>query len=157
MKLPSFFWCTVANVQTVLVVDDDELLARMISEFLVGKGFHVWTARDGLQGYSSYRRCQTEMVVTDIEMPHLDGFDMMRCIRTINPSVKTIYMSAAPTQYRGALIMEAQKFAAATLRKPFVGMELLNILLSASDKVTPVLPRYELSGDEKKLVWKEAG
>jgi hypothetical protein len=33
----------------------------------------------------------------------------------------------------------------------------LNILLSASDKVTPVLPRYELSGDEKKLVWKEAG
>ena len=86
----------MANVQTVLVVDDDELLARMISEFLVGKGFHVWTARDGLQGYSSYRRCQTEMVVTDIEMPHLDGFDMMRCIRTINPSVKTIYMSAAP-------------------------------------------------------------
>jgi hypothetical protein len=53
--------------------------------------------------------------------------------------------------------MEAQKFAAAVLRKPFVGMELLKILLSAGDKVTPVLPRYEWSRDENKLVWKEAG
>ena len=88
---------------------------------------------------------KTGMVVTDIEMPQLDGFDMMRCIRTINPSVKTIYMSGAPTQYRRSLTAEAQKFGAAVLRKPFVGMELLNFLLSASEKVSPMPARYESS------------
>ena len=129
----------------------------MIGELLIGEGYDVWTARDGLHGYSSYRQSQTQTVVTDIEMPQLDGFEMMGCIRTINPSVKTIYMSGAPTQYRRTLIKEAQKFGAAVLRKPFVGMDLLNILLSAGEKVTPVLPKYEWSRDEKKLVWKEAG
>jgi len=132
----------VENLQTVLVVDDDELLARMISELLIGEGYKVWTARDGLQGYSSYRQFQTGMVVTDIDMPLLDGFDMMRCIRTINASVRTIYMSGAPpTQYRRLLAVEAQKFGAAVLRKPFYGMELLNFLVSTSEKVPPLLPR----------------
>jgi CheY-like chemotaxis protein len=152
--LPGSFWCTVASLKSVLVVDDDELLGRMISELLRGEGYQVWTAHDGIQGYSTYRQSQTDVVVTDIEMPRLDGFGMMNCIRTLNSSVKTVYMSGAAAQYRRALIMESQAFGAPVIRKPFIMMDLLEVLLSVGEKLPPVSPETS-SCDE--LVWKEAG
>jgi hypothetical protein len=59
------------------------------------------------------------MVVTDIDMPELDGFEMMRCIRAINPRARAVYMSGAPEQYRRTLVSEAQNFGTPVLRKPF--------------------------------------
>jgi len=149
--------CIVLSPQTILVVDDDELLARMVGELLRGEGYQVWTARDGLQGYSSYYQHQAQTVVTDIDMPELDGFEMMRCIRAINPAAKVIYMSGAPEQYRRTLLKEGQIFGAGVLRKPFEGIELLKLIPSfASEKIKPDSYKYEWSPDQKKFVWKEA-
>jgi len=144
----------VARLKSVLVVDDDELLGCMISELLRAEGYQVWTAHDGIQGYSTYSQFQTEVVVTDIEMPRLDGFGMMTCIRTLNPLVKTIYMSGAAAQHRRTLIMEAQEFGAPLLRKPFVTMDLLDMMFSLSEKLPLVLPQ---SSSRDEPVWKEAG
>lgn len=145
------FWCIVLNPQTILVVDDDELLARMVGELLRGRGYQVWTARDGLQGYSSYYQHQAETVVTDIDMPELDGFEMMRCIRAINPRARAIYMSGTPEQYRRTLVSEVQNFGATALRKPFEEIELLKLIQSlAGEKTKPGSP------DQKRFVWKEA-
>jgi CheY-like chemotaxis protein len=143
----------VLNPQTILVVDDDELLARMVGESLRGEGYHVWTARDGLQGYSNYYKHQAEMVVTDIDMPQLDGFEMMRSIRAINPRARAIYMSGAPEQYRRTLVSEAQNFGATVLRKPFGEMELLKIIQSLTRSGSE---NFEWSPDQRKFVWKEA-
>jgi CheY-like chemotaxis protein len=143
-------WCIVLNPQTILVVDDDELLAGMVGEALRGEGYEVWTARDGLQGYSSYYKHQAEMVVTDIDMPELDGFEMMRCIRAINPRARAIYMSGAPEHYRRTLISEAQNFGATVLRKPFEEIELLKLIQAlAGEKTLPGSP------DHKRFVWEE--
>jgi DNA-binding response OmpR family regulator len=147
----------VMNPQTILVVDDDELLARMVADFLRGEGYQVWTAGDGLRGYSSYYQHQAETVVTDIDMPELDGFEMMRCIRAINPCARAIYMSGAPEQYRRTLVSEAQNFSATVLRKPFAGIELLKLIpWFAGEKTKPDSHRYEWSPDQKKFVGKEA-
>ena len=143
--------------QTILVVDDDELLARMVAELLRVDGYEVWTARDGLQGYSSYYQHQAQTVVTDIDMPELDGFEMMRCIRAINPCARAIYMSGAPEQYRRTLVTETQNFGAAVLRKPFEDVDLLKLIQSlASENTKPGSHRYEWSPDQKRSVWKEA-
>jgi CheY-like chemotaxis protein len=122
----------VLNPHTILLVEDDELLGRMIAEFLRGEGYHVRTARNGLDGYLSYYHDQTGTVVTDIEMPELDGFEMMDCIRDINPSVNTIYMSGAAERYRETLAAEAVKFGAAVLRKPFASSDLLKLIICSS-------------------------
>jgi CheY-like chemotaxis protein len=150
------FWSIVLSQQTILVVDDDELLARMVAELLRVEGYEVWTAHDGLQGYSSYYQHQAQTVVTDIDMPELDGFEMMRCIRAINPCARAIYMSGAPEQYRRTLVTEAQDFGAGVLRKPFEGIELLKLIPSfASEKIKPGSYKYEWLPDQKKFVWKE--
>ena len=141
------------NPQTILVVDDDELLARMVGESLRGEGYQVWTARDGLQGYANYYMHQAETVVTDIDMPQLDGFEMMRSIRAINPRARAIYMSGAPEQYRRTLVSEAQNFGTPVLRKPFGEMELLKIIQSLTRSGSE---NFEWSRDQKRFVWKEA-
>jgi CheY-like chemotaxis protein len=146
----------VLSQQTILVVDDDESLARMVAELLLVEGYEVWTAHDGLQGYSSYYQHAAQTVVTDIDMPELDGFEMMRCIRAINPCARAIYMSGAPEQYRRTLVTEAQDFGAGVLRKPFEGIELLKLIPSfASEKIKPGSYKYEWLPDQKKFVWKE--
>jgi CheY-like chemotaxis protein len=142
--------------QTILLVDDDELLAQLIAELLRGEGYQVWTARNGLDGYSSYYRYQPAIVVTDIEMPELDGFEMMRCIRAINPSVDTIYMSGAAERYRESLLAEAQKFGAAVLRKPFAGPDLLKLITFSSCETARIRSSSTYGRLGGHSAWKEA-
>jgi YesN/AraC family two-component response regulator len=58
-------------------------------------------------------------------MPELDGLEMIRCIRTINPNVKAIYISGAISQYREALSTEGKEYGALVLNKPFSRKDLL--------------------------------
>jgi CheY-like chemotaxis protein len=128
--------CIVSKALGILVVEDDELLARMLSDLLREAGYEVWTAYNGMDGYSRYYQHQAATVVTDIDMPGLDGFEMMHYIRFINPSTKAIYISGAPERYQQTLISEGQKFGAVVLRKPFKGQDLLSAILPSECAMT---------------------
>jgi CheY-like chemotaxis protein len=135
----------------ILVVDDDELLAKMVAELLREEGYEVWTAGNGLDGYASYYQHQVETVVTDIDMPELDGFEMVRCIRAINPAVGTIYTSGAPEHYHGTLVTEAQKFGATVPRKPFALIDLVKLIPpSIREKAKQELASDDSSTDREK-------
>jgi CheY-like chemotaxis protein len=112
----------------VLVVDDDENLGQIMAETLIAAGYEVQTADDGLHGYLRYLEQQPEIVLTDIQMPELDGLEMMRCIRAINPNVKAIYISAAISRYREALLSEGKEYGALVLNKPFSRNDLLDLM-----------------------------
>lgn len=107
------------NPRSALVVDDNEELAMLVAIMLRRKGFEVRIASNGLHGYASYFREPTDLVVTDIQMPELDGVEMMRCIRAINPNVRAVYMSGARSRYQSELEQEQREFAAKVLDKPF--------------------------------------
>ncbi|HUC99335.1 MAG TPA: response regulator [Candidatus Polarisedimenticolaceae bacterium] len=109
----------------VLVVDDDENFGQIMAETLTAAGYEVQTADDGLHGYLRYLDQQPEIVLTDIQMPELDGLEMMRCIRSINPNVKAIYISGAISQYQEALRTEGEEYGALVLNKPFSRKDLL--------------------------------
>jgi CheY-like chemotaxis protein len=116
------------RAESVLVVEDDEGLAQVLALALRAEGFDTRTAHDGIHGYTSYLQHPTDWVVTDIQMPQLDGIGMMQCIRTINPRVRTVYMSAAVEAYRGPLERETKQFAAKVLHKPFSRSNLIEHL-----------------------------
>jgi len=117
--------------QTALVVDDDESLAQIVALILCTEGFEVQTAHDGVDGCCTYFRNPTDWVVSDIQMPRLDGLGMMQCIRTRNPRVKTIYMSGEVEKFRSALQQEAQEFGAKVLPKPFSRARLIEQICDA--------------------------
>ena len=133
--------------KSVLVVEDDDSLAQVLALALRAEGYEACTARDGIHGYNSYFHHPTDWVVTDIQMPQLDGIGMMQCIRTINPRVRTVYMSGAVDEYRAPLERETKQFAARVLRKPFSRsclIEQLNTEPGGSpDKPDKVRERHE--------------
>jgi DNA-binding response OmpR family regulator len=68
-------------VRTILVIDDDERLRGLVAEYLGGRGFTVVTAEDGERGLDMIRTIPIDMVVLDVMLPGLDGFEVMREIR----------------------------------------------------------------------------
>ena len=66
----------------VLVVDDSEVTRAILSRTLRGAGFEVIEARDGVEGAVLALRERPAVVVTDLEMPTLDGFPLLRLLKT---------------------------------------------------------------------------
>lgn len=127
----------VSRGESVLVVEDDESLAQVLALALRAEGYEAHTAHDGIHGYDCYSHHPTDWVVTDIQMPQLDGIGMMQCIRTINPKVRTVYMSGAADEYWGPLERETKQFAAKVLRKPFSRRHLIEQLSGKSNDGPP--------------------
>ncbi len=129
----------MAFEKTALVVDDEEKIAEMVAAVLRVEGFQVCTATSGLQGYSSYFCDPTRWVVTDVEMPGLDGIEMVQCIRVLNPEVKVIYMTGAIDAHRVALEKEGRDYAANILRKPFSYNALVSQITAPQNSISELL------------------
>ena len=63
---------------SVLIVDDDPVVRRMLQLSFESEGFDVLTAGDGMEGLESMRSSKPNVVVLDIMMPKLDGMKVMR-------------------------------------------------------------------------------
>ncbi len=121
----------------ILIVDDNHSFAAVIKEALEEAGFETISARDGLEGYSSYLQFQPDIIITDIQMPGVSGLAMMEHIRTHNPHVKTIYMSGDIAPYESSLREEQKKYQADFFEKPFSFDTLKKFLLAIVPKGMP--------------------
>jgi DNA-binding response OmpR family regulator len=68
-------------VQTILVIDDDASLRALLEEYLQGRGFAVAGASDGPTGLARLRAGGVDLVVLDVMLPGMDGFEVCRAIR----------------------------------------------------------------------------
>ena len=66
----------------ILLVDDDRQLCEMLSEYLSADGFEVAAVHDGQAGVNEARSGAFDVIVMDITMPVIDGFEALRRIRT---------------------------------------------------------------------------
>ena len=110
----------------ILIVDDNQSLATVIRYILEHEGYEVSSALNGLEGYSAYFQFRPDLVITDIQMPGENGFELMNHIRKRDPSVKTIYMSGNLDQFYSLIEEEKRKFHINVLRKPFFMDDLIN-------------------------------
>jgi DNA-binding response OmpR family regulator len=62
----------------ILVVDDDPDIRDVLEELLVGEGFEVVTANDGLEGLEAIKRENPDLMILDLLMPGLDGFGVCK-------------------------------------------------------------------------------
>jgi DNA-binding response OmpR family regulator len=66
---------------TVLVVDDELKIARLIRDYLEKAGFVVATASDGKGAIASARQLKPDLIVLDLGLPNIDGLDVIRALR----------------------------------------------------------------------------
>lgn len=109
-------------MQTLLVIDDDPDLAALVAEYLGGRGFAVETAGDGKAGLERLRGAGIDLVILDVMMPGLDGFEVLREIRR-DASTPVIMLTARGEDLDRIVGLELG--ADDYLSKPFNPRELL--------------------------------
>lgn len=82
---------------TVLVVEDDDAIRSLMARMLTILGYWAVTATNGLEGVDMFLadKDRFDLVVTDLQMPVLDGYETVREIRKARPQTPVVCMSAA--------------------------------------------------------------
>jgi two-component system, OmpR family, response regulator AdeR len=77
----------------VLVVEDDEDIASLLERYLARAGYRTTKASNGLSALTQVQRLQPDLIVLDIGLPDIDGFDLLTKVRA-NSNVPVIFLSA---------------------------------------------------------------
>ena len=112
----------------VLIVDDNVALASMVQEIIENENYRARTARDSEDGYLTYLHFRPDLVITDIQMPGKNGFELMKDIRMHNPKIRAIYMSSYISRFRSLLEEEKKRYHAGFLKKPFSNVDLIGLV-----------------------------
>ena len=72
---------TIPAVKTVLVVDDEPEIVRLVRDYLEHGGFTVLAAADGVQALRAVRTAPPDLVILDLGLPGMDGLDVLRSLR----------------------------------------------------------------------------
>ncbi len=81
----------------ILLVDDEEGIVEGLKEYLDEKGFHVETASSGMAALDVIKSYDPDLMILDIRMPGVDGFEVCRRIREIDTKIGIIFMTALDT------------------------------------------------------------
>jgi CheY-like chemotaxis protein len=83
------------QVTDIVVVDDNQMLLRVISEIFKERGYPVRTATNGFGALAQIRRKVPHVLVSDLNMPGMSGFELLSVVRRRFPEIVTIAMSGA--------------------------------------------------------------
>lgn len=122
---------------TVLVVDDEPRIARLVADYLQQAGFRVVEAGDGNQALEEFRQRQPDLIVLDLGLPGLDGLDVIRKVRT-SSDVPIIILSARADETDRVVGLELG--ADDYVVKPFGGRELVARVRALLRRVDTVMP-----------------
>jgi len=107
----------------VLLVEDEQALAQFIRKGFLHEGYDLSVAYDGLVGQSLLRQNSYDLIILDVNLPHINGFELCREARTLLPGVPLLMLTALDS-----LDDKVQGFEAGAddyLAKPFAFKELL--------------------------------
>ena len=118
----------------ILIIDDEPGVLGFLREVLEDAGHSVAEAPDGETALRQFMRAPSDLVITDIFMPRMDGIELLGYLRTLSPGVRILAISG------GGLFSPAQALKDAThlgadriLQKPFSKEEVLKIVNETLD------------------------
>lgn len=114
--------------KTILAVDDSRSILQMVSFTLKGAGYNVIEASNGQEGLLAAKKQKVDLVISDLNMPVMDGITMIQQLRA-QPAYKFTPMLMLTTEAGGAFKAKG-KAAGATgwLVKPFDPQKLLGVV-----------------------------
>jgi CheY-like chemotaxis protein len=118
----------------ILIVDDHEPVCISLQAMIKGMGHETVYATTGKQALLMHRQDPVDVLVTDIFMPDMDGYELIQKFHRDYPEVKVIAMSGGIPRAPGGPYLEvAGKFGAQwLLHKPFSATRLIEIITEAT-------------------------
>jgi DNA-binding NtrC family response regulator len=106
----------------ILVVDDEQMMRNLLEKILTRDGFRVVTASDGDEAMRAMGREDISIVISDLQMPGMSGFELLKALKGHYPQVGVIIMTAYGDTYtvKDALLLGADEY----ITKPFKSFEI---------------------------------
>lgn len=80
--------------ENIMVIDDDEKITSMLRRGLAFEGYSVETASNGAEGLKQMLRAEPNLLILDVMMPHIDGWEVVRRIRESGSEVPILMLTA---------------------------------------------------------------
>jgi two-component system, cell cycle sensor histidine kinase and response regulator CckA len=122
--------------ETILVVEDEDMMRTIVAEVLRSNGYTVLEARDGSEGYETFKNNSSgiDAVVLDLGLPVMTGQELLVKMRELNDSVPVIIASGfSDTEFRKS---HRNNGVSAYLQKPYKPDDVLTILRKVLDPVS---------------------
>jgi DNA-binding response OmpR family regulator len=108
----------------ILLIEDDTLVRETVQDVLSIGGYDIEIAENGLIGYQKIKEMNPDLVISDVMMPKMDGFELIQRLESESVRVKFLFLSAKSREED--LLKGLRLGADDYLVKPFNNMELLN-------------------------------
>ena len=114
------------DAPSILIVDDDPNIQRLCRRILEETGYFVTEASSSKEALAAIETTFFDLILLDLTMPEMDGFEFLKAVRGELPKLKIIIMSG----FMPATMLPAAKLfgATATLAKPFSPDSLLSVV-----------------------------
>jgi len=128
---------------SILIVDDDDLTLRTISIFLKKMHYDVETCKNGTEAINAIKKNFYNIVLLDLKLPDIDGLEVLKKLKDMNPSISVIMMTGYGTIETAVRSM--QYGAEDYLLKPFKKLNELDIVIQR-------VLRYKILEDENRIL-----
>jgi len=115
----------IFTLPRILVVDDEAGITRVCKIALEESGFEVDIFNDPRQVLPNYKRARYDLMLLDVKMPGISGFELYREIKKIDDKARTIFMTAFEP-YENEALKEFLNIKGNLLKKPFEMSELVS-------------------------------
>lgn len=137
---------------TILCVDDSQTTLAIYKSILQGIVKEVIYAKDGSEGLQKFLTHEIDIIVTDFEMPLLDGLEMSKKIRGLNKNIPILLVSAA--QNMDIVVKALNQHITSFIKKPIIPAELLSTIANSA-KILIANKFLEEEREDKLKVYEE--
>ncbi|MBE0584621.1 MAG: sigma-54-dependent Fis family transcriptional regulator [Desulfofustis sp.] len=134
-------------MNTILVVDDEPNYLIVLSELLRDEGFEVYIAADGREALAIVKEVDLDLVVTDMQMPGMDGMALLDEIKGVNQDLPVVIITAYADIEKAVAAMQAGAYS--YLAKPFSNDELIVTINNAVGHYTLIRENTRLRREMK--------
>ena len=122
----------MSEQKEILIIDDEQMILEMLDQILSSAGYQVHAALGGQQGLELYDQHPVDLVLTDIKMPGIDGYCLLKEVKAKNPNARVVLMSGYSNDFSicEAIELGADEF----IVKPFRRNDILQVLAFAAEE-----------------------
>lgn len=127
------------RLKEIMVVDDEAGIRALLSDALIKNGYSVTLAKNGKDSLEQLKKHRFDLLITDINMPLLNGIELIRMMKKKGRREKVILISGEPVD--NDLLNRESMPVFAQLRKPFKMDKLIDTVASALETNSSKLKR----------------
>ena len=120
------------KLKSVLVVNDEPFIRRILSRMVAREGYSVAEASDGQDALNHLKKEPVDFVISDLEMPKMDGRQLLTRVKELYPDTKVLFVTAQGARRSAVEVGKAD--ADDYITKPFKNMEIAKTLSNLSIK-----------------------